>query len=469
LHSCSKSTGSVMIMNQPATVYLALGSNLGDRVTHIHRALQALTAFATTIETSFLYESRAQYINDQPDFLNAVCRISTHLTPHELLAALEETMQRLGRIRSVQYGPRSIDLDILFYEGLQLTTPDLTIPHPHLAERAFVLEPLCDIATDVRHPVLNLSMRQLWVNLKAPAMPKVMPIGNQLWTWGQKTRLMGILNITPDSFSGDGLVSSGEDGVAQTVAQSVAQAQRFVDEGADCLDVGGISTRPGHVLIPVEEEIARVVPVIQALAQTVTVPISIDTFRAEVAQAALAAGAHLINDVWGLRFDAAIATLAADAFAPLVVMHNRMQPEDAAYRARVQTMPMALPYIYADLIDDMRSDLTQSLNLAQSMGVPRWLLIIDPGVGFGKTLEQHLELLRRLAELKTMGYPLLFAASRKNFVGRVLGGLPPQERVEGTLATGVLALERGADILRVHDVRVMHRAAQMADAVVRPF
>jgi len=451
-------------MSDHHTVYLALGSNLGNRAAHIHRALTALTAFAKVTATSFLYETKAQYVTDVPDYLNAVCQVTTRLTPHELLAANEQAMYDLGRRRTQQYGsPRPIDIDILFYDDAQIQSEDLIIPHALMAERTFVLEPLCDIAPNLRHPRLGSTMRELLTALQAPPLARVMPIGNQIWTWGQKTYIMGIINVTPDSFSGDGLAVPG----APMVEQAVAQAQRFVAEGADCLDIGGMSTRPGHALIPVEEEMARIVPVIEALAKAVTVPISIDTFRSEVARAALQAGAHLINDIWGLRFDPQLAHLAVEAAVPLVVMHNRSQPEDVAYQARVQTMPFGPPYVYGDIIEEMMAELRQSLSVAQAAGLPRWLLITDPGIGFGKTLEQHLTLLRRLNELRAMGYPLLFAASRKGFVGKVLGGLPPEERVEGTLATGVLALERGADMLRVHDVRAMSRAARMADAVVR--
>jgi dihydropteroate synthase/2-amino-4-hydroxy-6-hydroxymethyldihydropteridine diphosphokinase len=445
------------------TVYLALGSNLGDRAAHLRRALHEVAAYATVTATSMLYETPPAYVTDQPKFLNAVCRITTHLSPPDLLAALEETMRAMGRVRLLRYGPRIIDLDILFYDTLQLDTPELTIPHPRLPERDFVLEPLCDIAPELPHPLIGLTMRDLLSALKAPALPRVMPVGSQLWSWGSKSYLMGILNITPDSFSGDGLLARQED----VVDAAVAQAGRFLAAGADCLDVGGLSTRPGHGLIPVEEEIRRVEPVIEALVQAVDAPISIDTFRGEVAQAALAAGAHLINDVWGLRYDRTLARLAAATGAPLVVMHNRVQPEDAAYRERVASLPVGPPAHYTDIVADIRTELAQSLGLAQGLGVPRWQLIVDPGMGFGKSTEQQLELINRLGELREAGYPLLFGPSRKRFIGQVLGDLPPEERVEGTLATCILAIDRGADLLRIHDVPAIARAARMADAIVR--
>ncbi len=445
------------------TVYLALGSNLGNRAAHLQTALQAIRPYAHVEATSFLYETVPLYLTDQPKYLNAVCRFTTELGPLELLAALEATMKALGRVRTVRYGPRIIDLDILFYDDLVLERPELTLPHALLHERRFVLEPLCDIAPELSHPRLGQTMQALLAQLSDAPLNKVLPIGDQLWYWGAKTYIMGILNVTPDSFSGDGILKSGAD----LVAGAVTRAQRLVDEGADCLDVGGISTRPGHDLIPVQEELARIEPVIQALVQTVNVPISIDTFRSEVAQAALSAGAHILNDIWGLRFDRQLAILSANHNVPLVVMHNRMEPPDPEYRAQLQALPLGPAGAYTDIIHDMIADLQQSQTLAQQLGVPRWLLITDPGLGFGKTLEQQLHLIARLNELKATGYPLLFGASRKSFIGKVLNGLPVAERLEGTLSACVLAIDRGADILRVHDVQAISRAARLADAIVR--
>jgi dihydropteroate synthase/2-amino-4-hydroxy-6-hydroxymethyldihydropteridine diphosphokinase len=449
------------------TVYLALGSNLGDRAGYLCAALQAISSYVTVEATSFLYETPPAIVVDQPKFLNAVCRGNTQLSPHDLLAAIEATMKSMGRVRSLRYGPRIIDIDILFYDRLQVDTDDLTIPHIQLPERAFVLEPLCDLAPDFAHPLIGLTMRDLLAALKSAPLPRVMPVADQIWTWGVRTYILGILNVTPDSFSGDGLVQTANGSMDQVIEAALAQADRLVAEGADALDVGGLSTRPGHTLIPLEEELGHVVPVIEALAKHTRTPISVDTFRSEVAQAALRAGAHLINDVWGLRYDRNLARLAADHGVPLVVMHNRMRPEDAAYRARIASLPVGPPGEYRDIVSDVAAELEQSLALAQSMGVPRWLLVSDPGLGFGKTTEQQLELIHRLAEVRAMGYPLLFGPSRKRFIGQVLGDLPPAERVEGTLASCVLAIDRGADLLRVHDVRAATRAARLADAIVR--
>jgi dihydropteroate synthase/2-amino-4-hydroxy-6-hydroxymethyldihydropteridine diphosphokinase len=439
-------------------VYLALGSNLGDRVANLYDALDALRLFARVDETAFLYETPPAYVTEQPAFLNTVCRIRTALSPTDLLRALKAIEQQLGRQPTIRFGPRTIDLDILFYDDRVLASEDLAIPHPRLAERAFVLEPLCDLDPDLHHPQLDTSVRMLWQRLDHDPLPRVMPTGDRLWRWGAKTYVMGIINVTPDSFSGDGLAADED-----RVARAVAQGERFAAEGADILDVGGYSTRPNHEDVPIEEEIRRVAPVIRALAEAVDLPISVDTFRTPVAVAALDAGAHWINDVWGLRLFPDLADLAVRHHAPLVVMHNRFQPLPA-YRDR---LPSTQGSVYADLIGEIRAELAESLEIARLAGLPRWLQIIDPGIGFGKTLDQHMELIDHLDALKTDNYPLLFGSSRKRFIGELLGGLPADQRLEGTLATNILAVDRGADIVRVHDVEATVRAVRVVDAVMR--
>jgi dihydropteroate synthase/2-amino-4-hydroxy-6-hydroxymethyldihydropteridine diphosphokinase len=439
-------------------VYVALGSNLGDRAGTIHAALRGLEAFAAVDETSFLYETAPAYVTDQPAFLNAVCRLRTELAPLELLGALKQLESELGRTATVRNGPRVVDLDILFYDDIFFEAPELRIPHPRLVERDFVLGPLLDIAPELMHPVLGQSVRRLWQELDAEPLVKVMPLGRRIWRWGDKTRVMGIINVTDDSFSGDGLLIGPE-----AIAQAVIQAEQMVAEGADILDIGGHSTRPGHALQPEAVELERVVPVIEALLEAVDVPLSIDTFRASVAAAALAAGASMINDVWGMRYDRAIGTLAAQHFAPLVLMDNRMQPADSYYRKRVgEALSEA-----GELLDDVRAELSNLLVRAQESGLPRWLLIADPGIGFGKGAHGNLLLLNRLELLQRLGYPLLCGPSRKGFIGALLGGVPPAERVEGTVAACVLAAERGAEIVRVHDVRAVAHALRVTDAILQ--
>jgi dihydropteroate synthase len=278
-----------------------------------------------------------------------------------------------------------------------------------------------------------------------PGTPAPLAIGPRTFAWGTRTFVIGILNVTPDSFSGDGLLAARGD----PVAASLALARRMVDEGADLLDVGGESSRPGHAVVDAAAEAARVVPVIRALREALPgVPLSIDTTKPSVAAAALDAGANLLNDVWGVAEDDGLARVAAERGIPLVVMHNRAEPR------------------YTALMAEIVADLQRALERAVRVGVPWEHLIVDPGFGFGKAPPQNLALLRELGALRMLGRPILLGTSRKSTLGKVLD-LPPDERVEATVATTVLGVAAGVDLVRVHDVRANFRAARMADAVVR--
>lgn len=280
-------------------------------------------------------------------------------------------------------------------------------------------------------------------------------------TWGERTYVMGIVNVTPDSFSGDGLLAQQD-----TIARAVAQGQQFLADGAHILDVGGESTRPGAEPVSAEIEIARVVPAIEALRSAVGNDpiISIDTYRAEVAKAALAAGANWVNDVWGLRMDPAMAQVVADAGCTVVVMHNRSKPKNVAQETRLGGRYVGIAY--DDLLADVARELQESVDMALAAGVARENIIVDPGVGFGKTVEQNVTLVNRLDYFKSLGYPILLGTSRKSFIGYTLD-LPPEERDEGTAATVAIGIDRGADIVRVHDVRSIARVARMTDRLVR--
>jgi len=275
-------------------------------------------------------------------------------------------------------------------------------------------------------------------------------IGPRLFEWGSRTFIMGIVNVTPDSFSGDGLLATpGRIGGA-AVEAALLQAQRMVDEGADILDVGGESTRPGHEEVGQDVELARVVPVIAAIhAHLPDVPVSVDTSKPAVAEAAIEAGASLINDVWGVSADDDMARLAAARAVPLVLMHNR---PDAHYE---------------DFVAELLADLESALERAVAAGVPRCNLILDPGFGFGKLPEHNLTVMRELPGLRALGQPILLGTSRKSTIGRVLGGLPAEERLEGTLATTAIGIAAGVDMVRVHDVRANVRTALVADAIFR--
>lgn len=250
---------------------------------------------------------------------------------------------------------------------------------------------------------------------------------------------MGILNVTPDSFSDGGSYT--------TIEKAVAQAERMVQQGADIIDIGGESTRPGHRPVDAEEETRRVVPIIEAVKQRIDIPISIDTFKAETARHAVEAGADIINDVWGAKMEPAIADVAAKYNVPIILMHNRTNEN------------------YTALIADMKSDLQESIDIAIHAGVPKENIILDPGVGFAKSAEDNLIVMNNLEQFVAMGYPFLLATSRKRFIGHVLD-LPPQERDNGTGATTCLGIVKGAHIVRVHNVKVNKELATMMDAML---
>jgi len=278
---------------------------------------------------------------------------------------------------------------------------------------------------------------------------------------------MGILNITPDSFSGDGLLPEPglKSGQTDGLERALEQARRFLAAGADILDVGGESTRPGSQTVSADEELERVIPVVSALAkQLPEALISVDTYKAVVAAEALSAGAHIINDVWGLRADPLLAEVVAKHQVPVVLMHNRSKPTNALVQANLGGRYVGMQY--TDLIEDVKTELLQSVALARAAGISQDKIILDPGIGFGKTVEQNLELLNRLGEIRSLGFPLLLGPSRKSFIGYSLN-LPPDQRVEGTAAAVSVGIVRGADIIRVHDVEMMVRVARMTDAIVR--
>jgi dihydropteroate synthase len=262
-------------------------------------------------------------------------------------------------------------------------------------------------------------------------------IGGRRFEWGSRTYVMGIVNVTPDSFSGDGLSADRD--------RALAQGMRMVADGADFLDVGGESTRPGHVPITIAEEISRTEAVIRELARRSDRPVSIDTYKLEVAEAAVAAGATILNDIWGLTRSPLLAELAARQGCAIVLMHNQDSTD----------------YV-GDIMDEIKRFLDVAARLAVAAGVPRERVLIDPGIGFGKNAEQSWVVMRRLEELRELGLPILIGTSRKSFIGKLLD-VPVTERIEGTAATVTAAVLRGVDVVRVHDVEAMTRVVRVAD------
>ena len=267
----------------------------------------------------------------------------------------------------------------------------------------------------------------------------VLSCGPYQLDYGKKTLIMGILNATPDSFSDGGCYINVDD--------AVAKAKQLVADGADIIDIGGESTRPGADFVSADEELSRVIPVIQAVSQEVEVPISIDTYKAEVAKQAVQAGAHIINDVWGGKMDPAMPKIVADLNVPYIIMHNRKEKT------------------YASFMRDAICDLYESIQLAKSAGVRDENIILDPGIGFAKDLALNLEMMRNLDIIVALGYPVLLGTSRKSMIGAVLD-LPPSERLEGTGATVCYGIQKGCQMMRVHDVKEIARMAKMMDALV---
>lgn len=282
-------------------------------------------------------------------------------------------------------------------------------------------------------------IHRVLLNLEGRGIRRLDCRGKEL-VLGERTLVMGILNVTPDSFSDGGKFNDPR--------RALERAHQMVEEGADIIDLGGESTRPGYTPVPVEEELRRVMPVLEKLVLEIPVPISVDTTKAEVARQALECGANIINDQWALRADPEMAAVVSRYQAPVVLMHNQQGTE------------------YRDLMGDMVRFFQESIALAEEAGLPREKIIIDPGIGFGKTVEQNLEVLARLEELACLGLPVLLGTSRKSVIGKTLN-LPVDQRLEGTAATVALGIAAGVDIVRVHDVKEMVRVARMTDAIVR--
>ncbi len=301
---------------------------------------------------------------------------------------------------------------------------------------------------------------ELHDSIKTKMKSNTLQVGNFTFEWGTRTYIMGIMNVTPDSFSGDGIIARGD-----SLEVAVNQAREFLSHGADILDVGGESTRPGSAPVNAQEEMSRVIPVIQALHKNFPdALISVDTYKASVAEEALKMGAHFINDVWGLRADEDLAHVAAKYHAPVILMHNRSNPASVEVKEKLGGAYIGAEY--QNLVEDVKRELEASVQIARAANIADEKIILDPGIGFGKTREHNLELINRLNEIRALGYPILLGTSRKSFIGFTLD-LPPDQRVEGTAATVAVGITRGADMIRIHDVKEMARVAKMTDAIVR--
>lgn len=469
----------VTVHSQEEEVVIAMGSNVGDRIHNFEEALQQMRKSGIQITRhGCLYETEPAYVTDQPQFLNSAIRAVTKLKPHELLDTLKKIERDMGRTDGIRYGPRPIDLDILFYGKFQVCSDRLTVPHERIWERPFVMAPLMDllgaaIDSDAatcwhslsRHPGgLLESWRKMGGEslIGKEGMRRVLPVGNQLWDWSKKTSVMGILNLTPDSFS-DG-------GKFQSVDAAVSQVRLMVSEGADIIDLGAQSTRPKAPRISAMEELERLIPVLEAVLKMPEIDgkfVSVDTFYSEVASEAVRKGAHIINDVSAGKLDADMHRVVSELRVPYIAMHMRGDPS---------TMQNSENLEYGDVCNQIASELYAQLRNAELSGIPAWRLIIDPGIGFSKKTEDNLDILMRLPSLRKeiakksfalSRCPMLIGPSRKRFLGEICGRVAATERDPATIAAITAGVLGGANIVRVHNVRDNVDAVKLCDAMLK--
>ncbi|BGO90986.1 hypothetical protein NBRC10512_002256 [Rhodotorula toruloides] len=474
------------------TAYIGLGTNLGQRVKNLNDAVSTLDRLGAeegrtqVVETSWMYESDAMYHEEQERFLNAVVKIETTLPPLRLLTLLKRVESTLGRdFSTFRNGPRVIDLDLLLYEDVVLDTREtgekdeegrwLKVPHQGIAEREFVLRPLVDLAPSLVHPSLKKTPSELLSSLTtspsfASTVHRVFPLSASLvhpyfrptssflpYASDTRTLVMSILNLTPDSFS-DGDAARSSD-----VEVALSEARKHLEEGADIVDVGGMSTRPGAADIGSEEEIRRVVPFVKALRaaeDSKRAVISIDTFRPDVARAALDAGADVINDVYGGREPGMLKVMAEKA-CPVVLMHSRGDPS---------TMTRLTTYD-GGLIEGVRREMEEMVEKALAAGVRRWNIVLDPGFGFAKFSDQNFALLRHLPELFASSptlreYPVLLGLSRKRFLAPEKKDAK-ERRMETAAAVMACVASGWCEVVRVHETKDSREVVQVADKIYK--
>ncbi|CAM9743132.1 unnamed protein product [Chrysoparadoxa australica] len=434
-------------------VFLGLGSNLGDRVRNLSIALSELRNLGVVKASSTIFETEPMGRTDQPHFLNAACEMHTTLRPGELLDSLKMIEEKQGRVNGERWGARTVDIDVLLWEDKVIKETsgagrDVEVPHPRMLERGFVLHPLASIAPTAVHPVKRVSVKDALTQLPDQGVTEVMPVKGRLWKLNSKAYVMGVLNVTPDSFSDGGKYS-------KSVQDAVEHARVMLGQGADIIDVGAESTRPGASTIPCHAQIERAIPIIEAIAGSMDIPLSIDTRSAAVAQAAVTAGACIVNDVSGGTHDERMLSTVAQLQVPFLCMHMRGDPTSMASMTQ-----------YDDLIEDVIDSLKGRRDAAQAAGIPRFMQVMDPGIGFAKTGAQNLHLLHHLQRIRDeVGCPVLVGASRKKFIGEICGLSAASDRDWGTAGACVAAAERGASILRVHNVGGIKQSLQVLDAI----
>ncbi|GAX75546.1 hypothetical protein CEUSTIGMA_g2989.t1 [Chlamydomonas eustigma] len=519
-------------MQQSIEIVLALGSNLGNRGLNLWHAVKELKARGINVlRHSSLYETTAAYVENQPSYLNAAVLATTALEPSKLLSVLKHIESKAGRDHnSVRFGPRPLDLDIVFYGSMKIQQENLVVPHPRWRDRAFVKAPVSDLyiphctsqsaeaadkAGSVESALRKVFAMSSDVGFHAKVdgiecaqeldekgllsstttssagcrgetdfhgskalpqgqgdiMSRVTPLkSGRLLRWGRRTHLMGILNATPDSFSDGGKLLGSRTASGQDLDHAVQVAKQMVQDGADILDVGGQSTRPGSIRVSEQEEAARVIPLIRAMranSQLKDVVLSCDTFSALVAQEAVAAGADIINDVSGGTLDKNMLPKVAELGVPYVLMHMR---------GDLASMQQSTNTAYSNTWLEVGQELQHAADRAMMAGVPAWNIILDPGIGFSKTPEGNLDLIRHLSLLRGQALqggfknaPMLVGPSRKSFLGKITGRTEPAERDAATVAAAVACIANGglADIVRIHNVKDVRDGIAVADALYR--
>lgn len=515
------------------TAYIAFGSNSGDQILNINDALKLLQGYDITVEsTSSLYISKPMYYLDQPDFFNGVIKINfADISAHRLLEILKEIeYSHLKRVKEFDNGPRSIDLDIILYDDVTLNTEDLIIPHKALLERSFVLQPLCEILPpDFIHPIsaesIHSHLKQL-LNDK-PQEDETIQVSSDLLQFipvprfslspadnilrfdhvnnRSPTLIMAILNMTPDSFSDAGKYFD------QVLEETVKNAERLVEEGANIIDIGGVSTRPGSVEPSEEEELQRVIPLVKAIRESKNpalrnVLISVDTYRSNVAEESLNAGADIINDISMGKYDDMMFDVIALYGCPYIMNHTRGTPKTMSKLTNYESNTnddlvehvidpkmghqgdLEVATDSKNLLNGISRELSLQMFKAMAKGVKKWQIIVDPGVGFAKNLHQNLDIIRHASFFKKYsiqvnervddtvrhkylsfnGMPVLVGTSRKKFLGTLTGKEnDPLDRVLATAATVTASIEQNTNIVRVHDVKEMKDVVLTSDAIYR--
>ncbi|KAH7834020.1 hypothetical protein Vadar_011989 [Vaccinium darrowii] len=470
---------AVEVHTQTHEVVIALGSNVGDRLHNFNEALQLMKNSGIHITRhACLYETEPAYVTDQPLFLNSAIRGVTKLGPRELLGVLKKIEKDLGRTDGIRYGPRPIDLDILFYGKFKIHSEILTVPHERIWERPFVMAPLMDLIgscidgdTVARWHDLSVpsgGLFESWEKLGGESiigkdeLKRVLPVRNRLWDWSTRTSVMGILNLTPDSFSDGGKFLS--------LDAAVSQVRLMLSEGADIIDLGAQSTRPMASMVSAEEEMDRLIPVLEAVLKLPEVEgklVSVDTFCSVVASEAVSKGAHIINDVSAGQLDSEMHRVVAGLQVPYVAMHMRGDPS---------TMQNSENLKYDNVCKEVGSELYMRVRDAELSGIPAWRIIIDPGIGFSKSTTHNVDILLDLSAIraeigrKSLGLshaPLLIGPSRKRFLGDICARPAAVDRDPATVASVTAGVLGGANIVRVHNIRDNIDAVKLCDAMLK--